>query len=90
MVIQLLTWSAITGRIYHTGKGLLALPLTVVRGSLYGGSWSLQMLPSARHQGRGTLLGRSRDSCDNDAVSWGAWWFLMHMLKPLEFGCSPV
>lgn len=80
MVIQLPNWSAgITGRIYHTGKGLLALPSAVVSGSWYGSSWSLEMLPSARCEGTGTLAGR--DSYDDDSASWGAWGFLMHTLQ---------
>lgn len=63
MVIQLPNWSAgITGRIYHTGKGLLALPSAVVSGSWYGSSWSLEMLPSARCEGTGTLVA-------------GTWWW---------------
>lgn len=89
---MVMNWSAsVTGRIYHTGKELLALPFAVVSGSLYGSSWPLQMLPSARHEGRGTLRGRSGDSCDDaDAVSWGAWWFLMRICKSLVSGCSPA
>lgn len=83
MMIQLLIWSAVTGRLYHNLEMVVVSAFAVGCGSLYGNShittFTCCLLLGVR--GEGSFQEGARGSCDDDCKLGSLAWFFMHSIQ---------